>query len=363
MAIEALEHHRLWSRILPGMGAVPKQAAAQRLPPLHGRSSPARSRDPCGRSRRHGGPARPPGGGSAPPRHREGVPGRSHRGRDGPGGRHGAADGVRRPTTSTTLVDMVRLHLLLPDVATRRDLGDDATLMGVADEVGDDATLRLLHALTVADSEATGPAAWGSWKAQLVEELVDRTAAVLGGYAPDEVATSGRFPTEEDRRLMEGDELRLVAEGDTITIANPDRPGAFARVAGVISLNGLNVMSVEAYSDDVAAGAVQVEGGQPAGHADRLGRDRGRPAARARRSAGHRGAAGGPDAHLRISRGAVGRRRAPRGPLRQRGVRPGPRSSRSWPRIRSVCSTGSPTPWQTWTSTCAAPRYRRWVTR
>ncbi|MFA9565349.1 MAG: [protein-PII] uridylyltransferase [Acidimicrobiales bacterium] len=154
------------------------------------------------------------------------------------------------PDDVATLIDMVRLHLLLPDVATRRDLGDDATLMGVAEEVGDDATLRLLHALTVADSEATGPAAWGLWKAQLVEELVERTAAVLGGYAPDEVATTGRFPTEEDRLLMEGDEFRLVAEGDTITIANPDRPGAFARVAGVISLNGLNVMSVKAYSDE-----------------------------------------------------------------------------------------------------------------
>ncbi len=149
-----------------------------------------------------------------------------------------------------TLIDLVRLHLLLPDVATRRDLSDDTTLAGVAGEVGGDATLRLLHALTVADSEATGPAAWGTWKAQLVEELVDRTAAVLGGDAPDDVATTGRFPTDEDRRLMEGDELRLVAEGDTITIANPDRPGAFARVAGVISLNGLNVLSVEAFSDD-----------------------------------------------------------------------------------------------------------------
>lgn len=149
-----------------------------------------------------------------------------------------------------TLIDLVRLHLLLPDVATRRDLGDDATLAGVADEVGDDVTLRLLHALTVADSEATGPAAWGTWKAQLVEELVDRTSAVLGGYAADDVATTGRFPTDEDRLLMVGDDLQVVAGGDTITIANPDRPGAFARVAGAISLNGLNVLSVEAFSDD-----------------------------------------------------------------------------------------------------------------
>ena len=79
---------------------------------------------------------------------------------------------------------------------------------------------------------------------------MERTAAVLGGYAPDEVATSGRFPTDEDRLLMMGGDVRLVVQGDTLTVANPDRPGAFARVAGVISLNGLNVMSVEAYTDD-----------------------------------------------------------------------------------------------------------------
>ena len=68
----------------------------------------------------------------------------------------------------------MRLHLLLPDVATRRDLSDDATITGVADAVGSQLVLELLAALTEADSMATGPSAWGSWKAELVEELVDR---------------------------------------------------------------------------------------------------------------------------------------------------------------------------------------------
>ena len=80
-----------------------------------------------------------------------------------------------------TLVRMVQHHLLLPDVAVRRDLTDPATIRKVADAVGDVETLDLLHALTEADSLATGPSAWGSWKAQLVADLVDRTRPVLDG--------------------------------------------------------------------------------------------------------------------------------------------------------------------------------------
>src|SRR3546814_2877333 len=83
---------------------------------------------------------------------------------------------------------MVRHHLLLPDVATRRDLDDPETVRSVAEALGDRRTLGLLGALTEADSVATGPAAWGTWKADLVRELVSRTSFVLGGGAAEEVS-------------------------------------------------------------------------------------------------------------------------------------------------------------------------------
>ena len=79
------------------------------------------------------------------------------------------------------LEKLVRYHLLLPDVATRRDLEDPATANSVAETVGDETTLELLGALTASDGEATGPAAWTTWKARLVDELVQRAGAVLGG--------------------------------------------------------------------------------------------------------------------------------------------------------------------------------------
>ncbi len=76
---------------------------------------------------------------------------------------------------------LVRHHLLLPEVATRRDLEDPATVALVAETVGNDTTLELLRALAAADGEATGPAAWTPWKARLVDDLVQRASAVLEG--------------------------------------------------------------------------------------------------------------------------------------------------------------------------------------
>ena len=147
-----------------------------------------------------------------------------------------------------TLVDMVEHHLLLPDVATRRDL-DDADVIGrVARRVGSVGRLRLLHALTEADSLATGPAAWGPWKAELVEALVRRVEHVLEGGEVDEVTAD--FPTRAQvDRLHEG--LRTIeADGETLTVIDVDRPGLFSRVAGVLALHGLAVLDANIVTID-----------------------------------------------------------------------------------------------------------------
>jgi [protein-PII] uridylyltransferase len=147
------------------------------------------------------------------------------------------------------LVSMCRHHLLLPDVATRRDLDDDGTIRSVATQVGSVETLQLLHALTEADSIATGPAAWGSWKAGLVAELVARTTHVLRGGDASEVA-EGAFPTDMHRRLLERRAVVVEGDGDTLTVVVPDRPGLFSRIAGVLSLNGADVLEASAHTED-----------------------------------------------------------------------------------------------------------------
>jgi [protein-PII] uridylyltransferase len=72
-----------------------------------------------------------------------------------------------------TLALLVELHLLIPEVATRRDLDDPVTIRRVAEPVGTVERLRLLAALCEADSVATGPLAWGPWKAGLVRRLTE----------------------------------------------------------------------------------------------------------------------------------------------------------------------------------------------
>ena len=161
------------------------------------------------------------------------------------------------------VVAMVRHHLLLPDVATRRDLADDATILRVAELVGTPLVLELLAALTEADSLATGPSAWGNWKAELVAELVDRVAHVLGGGAVHEVAWSP-FPSPEVLALMGAMRTSLRGEGDRLTVVTPDRPGVFARVAGVLALHGLNVLSAQAHSDEEGMAASEFRVAAPA---------------------------------------------------------------------------------------------------
>jgi [protein-PII] uridylyltransferase len=142
-----------------------------------------------------------------------------------------------------TLMALLRHHLLLPTAATRRDLDDPVTVRSVAEAVGDRETLYLLAALTEADARATGPAAWGDWKAALVEDLVARTAAVLGG-AP---LPSAPLLTPEQQSLAAG-ELPAVAivalqrlGAYEVTVAADDQPGVLARCAGVLALHRLDV--------------------------------------------------------------------------------------------------------------------------
>ena len=46
-------------------------------------------------------------------------------------------------------------------------------------------------------------------------------------------------------------------DGDLITVVNSDRAGSFSRVAGVLSLHGLDVISAQAHSDEHGMAASQ----------------------------------------------------------------------------------------------------------
>ncbi|WP_405433339.1 [protein-PII] uridylyltransferase [Streptomyces anulatus] len=160
------------------------------------------------------------------------------------------------------IATLVRHHLLLVETATRRDLDDPATVRSVAEAVSSASTLELLHALTEADALATGPAAWSSWRASLVTDLVKRVAAVLAGESPEEPEETA--PSAEHERLAiealrtgepvlalhtrpeepAGDgEVEPV--GVELLIALPDRPGVLPAAAGVLALHRLTVRAAD----------------------------------------------------------------------------------------------------------------------
>jgi len=138
----------------------------------------------------------------------------------------------------------VRLHLLLPMVATRRDLDDPVTVKQVATTVRSRALLELLHALAIADGLATGPAAWNDWKATLVADLVRRVEAVLDGEP-----TPGPAPLRDEQLALaaDGSPAATVRESE-VTVVAPDRPGLLWRAAGVLASHRLAVRSANATS-------------------------------------------------------------------------------------------------------------------
>ncbi|MFF0436906.1 [protein-PII] uridylyltransferase [Streptomyces sp. NPDC004327] len=163
---------------------------------------------------------------------------------------------------TAVLATVVRHHLLLVETATRRDLDDPATVRAVAAAVGGQSALELLHALTEADALATGPAAWSTWRASLVADLVKRVAGVLAGEEPPDPEAAA--PSAEQERLAvealrTGEPVLALHTahepapdpgepepvGVELLVAVPERPGVLPAVAGVLALHRLTVRAAD----------------------------------------------------------------------------------------------------------------------
>jgi [protein-PII] uridylyltransferase len=203
---------------------------------------------------------------------------------------------------------MVAEHLLLPDTATRRDLGDDDLILDVAARVETPERLGALYLLAKVDALATGPAAWTPWRKALIRELVVKVQRVFDrGEMGVEVAERLTDAIDRVRELLDGEPsadierfiLRMprsyflsiapaqIAQhfatigpdlgrhdvrtstrqgGRTGTyellVVAADRPGLLSWIAGALSLAGLSILTAQVFTteDGVAADLFEVQG-------------------------------------------------------------------------------------------------------
>lgn len=190
---------------------------------------------------------------------------------------------------------LVRNHLLMSDVAQKRDISDPRTLRDFAKAVKTRKRLDLLLVLTVCDIRGVGPGTWNNWKAMLLRKLHQETAAVLENGLEDinrdkrqnEAKRSLRhlltakewdakkiraeiarhydnywpgLPTEthavfaEMLREIGHDDIRINLQPDIDRDATrtafvlSDHPGIFSRLCGALSLMGANVVDARTYT-------------------------------------------------------------------------------------------------------------------
>ncbi|MCL5776615.1 [protein-PII] uridylyltransferase [Limibaculum sp. FT325] len=205
------------------------------------------------------------------------------------------------------VVWLVRHHLLMSDVAQKRDIADPVTVADFARVVQSPERLRLLLVLTVCDIRGVGPGVWNNWKAQLlrklywdtravltgggdlkttqaarVQEAKDALAALLAGWSADEIDAEcarhyphywlGLEPTTH--RIFaglahEGAQGRIIShfeqdpgrDATTACIYMPDHPGIFSRMAGAFALAGASVVDARTYTtaDGMACSAFWIQ--------------------------------------------------------------------------------------------------------
>ncbi len=200
--------------------------------------------------------------------------------------------------TAGLLAATVRHHLLLPMVATRRDIADERVIRDVAEQVGDVRTLNLLYLVSVADAKGCGTDIWNAWTAQLMRSLYKRVREALSDVSLRTAVARRRraaiqglsgwvAPQSVERHLEQlpvnyllsmepltiGRHIELIAGGvldssrsgtrgpltpmlhhdrigsiDRLTIVTADQPGILQAVSGTLTVHNVNVLGGTAFT-------------------------------------------------------------------------------------------------------------------
>jgi [protein-PII] uridylyltransferase len=170
-------------------------------------------------------------------------------------------------------------HLIMEQVAFRRNLNDPETLNNFFTKFNSVQELDLLYLLTYADLSAVNPVVWTEWKSKLLEELHRKTRAMLEEQlSGEELLYSSiiKFPiavseidaslqdhiesindmsytqvfTEDEitlhlEEIEKGSEIAVffkeVSSFTNVTIITKDAPMLLSKLCGVLSINDLNI--------------------------------------------------------------------------------------------------------------------------
>ncbi len=199
------------------------------------------------------------------------------------------------PAETETVVWLVRHHLLMSDVAQKRDISDPRTVRDFAELVRTTTNLKLLTVLTVCDIRGVGPDRWNNWKAVLIRQLYSLTMDHLN-EGTEATSKSRKERTDEAKALftkrarhLSGDDLadeltrhyagfwlgtdiraqlvmsklsRDVKSGDILSDIQMDKsrdatracfsmldhPGIFSRLTGALAIAGANIVDARTYT-------------------------------------------------------------------------------------------------------------------
>ena len=188
---------------------------------------------------------------------------------------------------------LVRYHLLMSDMAQKRDIADPRTVRDFAKAVQTVKRLDLLCVLTVCDIRGVGPDTWNNWKAVLIRGLYRQTKRALETGLEDLNRTSRGTEAKKTLRAALPEWPKKALKEETarhydpywqglhvtahVAFANllrdiqpdsvmidlhpdedrdatracfvmPDHHGIFSRLAGALALVGANVVDARSYT-------------------------------------------------------------------------------------------------------------------